>query len=113
MSTNSLCFWRNAAVDTEELPVDDGAERQRVERGEEGVVELGTVLVHALFAEREEHCHVAALVVAADEKHCAGPRDLEAVQEQQDLHTKAAAVDIVAQEQVRCGVEAAAHLQQL
>ncbi len=95
----------------EECLVDERGERQLVERVHDLVVELQIILVHALVLEVEERCELAALVVASEHEQRLGVCQLEGVQVQNDLAREAAAVDIVAEEEVLSVLRIAADLE--
>ena len=65
-----------------------------------------------LVLEVEERRELSALVVATQHEECLGIVHLECVQIQHHLAAEAAAVDVVAQEEVLCVLRVAAHLEQ-
>mmetsp|Transcript_57065 Transcript_57065/g.165560 ORF Transcript_57065/g.165560 Transcript_57065/m.165560 type:complete len:278 (-) Transcript_57065:84-917(-) len=91
---------RQAAVNGEELLVDDGRERQRVEALHDRFVHGAVVLELALLAEIEERGHLPRLVVAPQHVNVSWPRDLERKEEDDHLHRERPSVDVVAKKEV-------------
>lgn len=103
----------NAAVEGEELAVDDGGDGQPVEGLHEHVVDLLVELLEALVAEVVVGSHLPALVVSAEQENGVGVRDLQGVNGQDDLDPVTAAVHVVPQEQVLRGLGVAAEPEDL
>ena len=105
---------REAAVDAEDLVLDDGREREVVE-------DLGaipphvdrTVLAQALVVEAVDLRDLPALVVASDERDAVGVAHLEREQQQKRLDRVEAAVDEVTHEEVVGVGHVTAHLEEL
>lgn len=64
-------------MDTEELLVHDGGQRQRAERLDARLVDLLVVLVLAFELKREIIRKMSALVVATQQPQCVGVPDLQ------------------------------------
>ena len=82
-------------MERDELPVDEGADRQRVEAGDEGVVDLLVVFREALLTEIEVGGHLPALVVAAQHDDRVRVVDFQREEGDDDFGGENAAVDVV------------------
>lgn len=92
---------REAAVDAENLVVDDNTEGEEVEHVGEVVPNAGVaVLARALGVEAVALGDAAALVVAADQVDAVRVAQLEADKQRDGLDAEHAAVDVVTQEEV-------------
>lgn len=93
-----------AAVDTEDLVVDDDGEGQVVEHVGEVVPDVCVAVLAAAFrVEAVALRYAAGFVVAADEVHAVGVAEFEADEEGDGFDAEEAAVDIVAWGNVRLG----------
>lgn len=99
-------------MDTKKLFADDSRERERLERADKGLVDVGIVLGETLGTECEELGHVAALVVAAEQIEAVGVQRLERVEQQQHLDREAPAVNVVAEKEIVFALGRPADLQQ-
>jgi len=88
-------------VQTEDLVVDEGRQRQEVEQVCEVLPHVGVaVLAQALIVEAVNLRDLARLVVAAQDSDAAGIADLERDQQSHGLDGEVAAVNVVAHEEV-------------
>lgn len=86
-----------AAVDAEDLVVDDDAERQEVEHVREVVPDVGVaVFARTLGVEAVGLRDAAGFVVTADEVHAVWVSELEADEEGDGFNAEEATVDVVA-----------------
>ena len=95
-----LQLGRYASVHREEPLVDDAGQREQVEALHEHLINLLVVFIEALGLEVEVAGHLPALVVAPDERHGVGERDLQRVQQKQDFYRERSAVDEISEKQV-------------
>lgn len=92
---------RQAAVQTEDLVLDDRGQRQVVEQVREQLPHVArAVLPHALVEEAVNLCDLSTLVVATEQVDAVGVPRLVAQQQTDRLHRVVAAVDVVAHEEV-------------
>ena len=91
---------RQAAVDAEDLVVDDSRDRETVEALNKLLPELQRVASLALVVEAIDPVDGAALVVATEEEEVLGVLDLVGQEETDDFEVLLASVDVVSQEEV-------------
>jgi len=73
-------------VQGNELPIDDGADGEQVERVHKHIVNFLIIFIQAFSFKVEETGHLSALVVAPQEEHFILETDLYGVEKDQDFY---------------------------